>query len=307
MRPLRVLSWLVRPLLVAPLLLSTHSFATDKPSSSYTLESLIAQPTAWRSFDWTKASQSNVFSDLRWAKNPEQVIEKNGTLVSHERKLNAMGATWEARRWRAGSPEGDVQVTMTRDIPAEQCAQAALAIGQGLGTPIVSDASTRDYFGKDIYFELTWLDWQWTVGQTRVGARCHGAFESSQSRREPNVLDVYYAPVSRTPAIKPSFLLRCTRESESGGSWNALDDLVISVSQTPAMVRNRRMIVFEHEPANVDEVLISFTLKTTQDLIVRYVIDRVTGSLRAEAKALNDKVVGTIRGKCVRAESATLF
>lgn len=298
--------WSFRRLACIALLISTNCIAADKRSSGDTLESLIPQPTGWRNFDWSIASKSAVFSDLRWIKNPEQIIEKNGTLVTHTRQLNAMGAVWSAERWRAGNPESDIQVTLSRDIPAGECSQAALEIGRGLGAPVFSDSSTRDYFGQDNFVEATSLEWQWTIGQTRVGAYCHGSFASAESRRDPNRLVVSYAPIDWKPAIKPSLLLRCTRSSESGGSRSALSDLVIGVSQTPVIVRDKNMVPFENEPPIVNEVRIAFTLKT-RDVTIRYAIDRVNGSLRGEARALNDRLVGTITGMCDRTDSATRF
>ncbi len=66
------------------------------------------------------------------------------------------------------------------------------------------------------------------------------------------------------------------------------------------------MVPFEHEPSVIDEYRIAFTLKTPE-LATRYAIDRVTGSMSAEAKATNGGLVGNVRGKCDKAEAITRF
>ncbi|MDO9505992.1 hypothetical protein [Hydrogenophaga sp.] len=295
-------------LAVVGLLVSTNALAADPPRAGLTLEQVLAKPTAWRAFDWNNAKQSSVFADPRWVMNEEKADDRSQIAVSHEREINFLGTGWVARRWRSVSTQLDAQITMTREVASEECARVALALGQAqeLGTPVVSDSSTRDYVGQDNYVELSNVQWQWTVGTTRVNAHCSGAFASADSRKEPSNLVVAFAPVELVPALKPSFNLRCSRESVSGGGWNPLNDLVIGVSQTPALIRDRRMVAFEQASSKVEEATISFTLRTSE-LSVRYLIDRVSGALLGEANALNGRPIGTLRGSCAKVESVTRF
>jgi hypothetical protein len=288
------------------------SFTGGKAEQQPALEQMIAHPSQWRTFDWSNTSGSGVFNDTRWIQDPNAKPDDNGSgrLVSHKRQLSALGESWEAGRWRTVSSSNGLMITINRSLPTEQqCSQAALEVGRELGPTVQDNQSTRQYFGnKDNYVEMTLLRWQWTIGTTRVEATCMGVGGSSPS--DPTaLLNVAYASTETIEAYKPSFLLRCSQELTLGvaGTPRAMDDLVIWVNgNKPASVRNALLAQLgTSEETVVDDTEIAYAFSGKAKKYTTK-IDRVTGSLSTEIRD-GARVVGTIKGKCEKVNTATKF
>ncbi len=277
-------------------------------ASNMSLNRLLASPSEWRSVDWSKPG---VLDDLRWLTLKEQEVRADGAVLTHKLTAPAFNLpTVEHLRWRT-THDLDIMFVLYADVPSASCANIAASIGNDLGQPIHSDDTSRLYLSESSHMNFVAREWQWTVGNTRIGSSCFGVLSTAEDNKNQSLtLTVTFEPVSHREALKPAFLLLCTRtlRLSSGGDPRLLNDFVFWVKQgPPATVRDTRFVVLgDTDTTIVNEVEIAFTLKNSETTSTRYEVDRVSGQIRGSATA-QGKPVGTVSGTCSKVDAKTKF
>lgn len=283
------------------------SVKAPAPSTSPTLDWLIASPSAWRTVDWSK---SGVLDDPKWSPIAEPEVDKKGYVMTHDRSAPAFNLPAMKRLRRQEATSGsDVMLVLSADVPADSCVNLAAAVGKDLGQTIFSEDTTRVNLSETSSMDIVMREWQWTIGSTRVGANCIGFLSTAEEKKEI-LFSVTFEPVTRRAEMKPAFLLRCTRtlRLSTSNDPRELGDFVFWVKEGPsATIRNTSFVVVSvKDTATVNDQQISFTIKNSEKMSTRYVADRVTGQLQGDASELG-KSVGKVTGTCSKAESATKF
>ena len=277
------------------------------PAGNLTLDKLIADPSAWRSVDWSKPG---VLDDPKWSSIAESEVDKNGYVMTHDRNTPGFSLPAMKRLRRQEATSGsDVMLSLSAEVPSDSCVNLATAIGKDLGQTIFSEETSRIYFSETSSMDIVVREWQWTIGGTRVGANCIG-FVSTAEKKKDISFAVTFEPVSRRAELKPAFLLRCTRtlRLSSGREPSDIGDFVFWVKEGPAAtVRDSRFVIVSvKDSALVNDQQISFTIKNSETMSTRYMADRVTGQLRGDVTE-KDKPIGKVSGTCSKADSLTKF
>jgi hypothetical protein len=287
---------------------ATPPTAPSNALTSATMDALLSNPAKWHAVDWSKP---HFLNDARWLPRLEPETGSKGDVLTHERETSAFGIEkMKLRRWQASSLDAEVMLSMSTKVPRSACINSAIAFGNELGQALASNDSSRFYFSETSFIELMNLSWQWTIGTTRVKANCLGVTGSSADKMDEVNLALVFEPTARSAELKPAFLLRCTRSLRlaSDEETRPLDDFVFWVSQNPSpKIRSPRLLVIhERDLVAVDDLQISFTIKNSDAMISRYVIDRVTGQLSGEVIE-QSKFFGKLSGACSKIDSAAKF
>lgn len=279
--------------------------------SKLTLDQLTTSPDEWRLVDWSKPA---VLEDSKWGRKTNPEIRPDGIALTHEKEGAAFGIPgFKQYRWRTTNTDSDVLLSMTADVPVDTCIQFAATFGKKLPPPIHRDNTTRHYFSETIYVEMIQEEWQWTIGGTRIQSTCFGSIGADKNAIREISLILRFEPVSRSPELIATFLLRCTRLLTMAGRTEPrqVSDFVFWVSpglgDNKPLIRNTRLSsIAEKDSIHIDNNQIIFTIKNSETLSTKYSIDRVSGQLQAESMEFDSKI-GTATGICSKVESLRKF
>ncbi len=270
------------------------------PAGVDPLQRLVEQPSAWSTFDWSRNAKHEVFQSKSWSRLPDQ----KDTPITYERLLIAQGETWKASWWLALPNGTDVTLGISRDVPSDECSGLAQQFGKAFGQPIYSDET----MGGPDKVMLNSKAWQWTIGTTRLTARCFGLTMSSDEKAPPSVLNISFRSAALAPVLEPVFLLRCSRlvHPFDGAHDFKFEDLVIWVfKERRTVMAPSRTVVASGDGVRINDDTIAFNL-VKKEGSSRYAISRLTGDLTGETVAA-DGARWAISGTCAKENPVKKF
>lgn len=297
--------------LLITLLCFTSSTRADVSSPPDPLVDSVQVATRWKSFDWSRASNSPLWTDKRWVAAPES--PKGDDDTTHTRTIKALGHSWTAHLRTQTAPVVQFALSLSTDVTASQCETLAAKFGRPFGGEgIFSDQSVTTNFSDKVYATLVVRQHQWTVGTTRLDVACIGTRSNKSIPDDPNdtyVVNATFASVTGSPPLKPSFTLKCRNKSKLiiyDEREIVHPELLLWVDQETGKIKNEsRNIISDKDSVFISDSQIRFT--TTGDKIVtKYSINRFSGELFGDASDEKGKVA-TVTGSCERVTATAKF
>lgn len=271
-----------------------------------TLTDLVGSKAYWKTMDWEKAEQSNIWRLNGWV--PYEGEQDAGRTFTKKRIVNIDGQTLGALLIVEGtSTRRDMLSVSSGELSSIDCQQLGDWLTRKFGPPkrMVDGGYKFDLGTAGNVVESIDRMSQWDIGSTRTTLTCLGiktAAAEELGEKNKILSALVFGSKASEREIKPLFGLRCTQRIEYVGivrpSEN-LADILLIIDENRKRVLTADKVPSPGKHQITDHKIVVKIEK--DDRTIDYSIDRRTGAFKTEVRYLNGSGAN-VTGNCEKNE-----
>jgi hypothetical protein len=271
---------------------------------------VVEDKKTWQEMNWDRFEASKVWTANGWNDDPSK--EKKRTFVK-SRTVRLFDIDFKATLSRSNNVVKNpwTLAAHTGEASTGDCDKAMSWATTRFGSPAVTlDGSHDGQLSNEGPITVTRVSrtTQWDVGQTRILVWCDGITpkekQPDESVRPPFLLVVSFHHKSETE-VKPMFMLSCSRKiTQSDGKTGDATPLLFYVDEYYQTVRNpqKRPYSGDHNEFSITPETITFAIRFSETLLMKYSVNRLTGSLYGTGTTAGTSHTFTTTGMCEKVE-----